>query len=102
MVLKAGEDPATGEAIYLLFGQYGPYVQRGQASEETQTQAGVLPRGTKPEDVTLEMAGGLLQRRGCLVSTPKAARCKRVWAVFMAPMGARQGQRREGLPLPQG
>ena len=26
-----GEDPATGEAIYLLFGQYGPYVQRGQA-----------------------------------------------------------------------
>jgi DNA topoisomerase-1 len=29
-----GEDPETGDLVYLLFGQYGPYVQRGQVSDE--------------------------------------------------------------------
>ena len=25
-----GEDPETGDLVYLLFGQYGPYVQRAR------------------------------------------------------------------------
>ena len=29
-----GEDPETGDLVYLLFGQYGPYVQRGQVSDD--------------------------------------------------------------------
>ena len=57
-----GEDLETGEEIYLLFGQYGPYVQRGQVTEENpKPKRASLPKGTKPEDLTLEEAIGLLR-----------------------------------------
>jgi DNA topoisomerase-1 len=57
-----GDDPITGEPIYLLFGQYGPYVQRGQATEEVpKPKRASLPKGVKPEDLSLEAACGLLQ-----------------------------------------
>jgi DNA topoisomerase-1 len=57
-----GEDPETGEAIYLLFGQYGPYLQRGQVSEDNpKPKRASLPKGVKPEELTLEDALGLLR-----------------------------------------
>ncbi len=57
-----GVDPETAEEIYLLFGQYGPYVQRGQVSEETpKPKRASLPKGVKPEDLGLEDALGLLR-----------------------------------------
>ena len=57
-----GVDPETGESVYLLFGQYGPYLQRGQVSEETpKPKRASLPRGMKPEDLSLEDALGLLR-----------------------------------------
>jgi len=57
-----GEDPETGEQVYLLFGQYGPYLQLGQVSEETpKPKRASLPKGAKPEDLTLEDALGLLR-----------------------------------------
>jgi DNA topoisomerase I len=57
-----GEDPETGEAIYLLFGQYGPYLQRGQVSDENpKPKRASLPKGVKPEDLSLEDALGLLR-----------------------------------------
>ncbi len=57
-----GSDPDTGEEIYLLFGQYGPYVQRGQVSEEIpKPKRASLPKGVKPEDLSLEDALGLLR-----------------------------------------
>ncbi len=57
-----GVDPETGEAVYLLFGQYGPYLQLGQASEATpKPKRASLPKGSKPEDMTLEDALGLLR-----------------------------------------
>ena len=57
-----GEDPESGEAIYLLFGQYGPYLQRGQVSEENpKPKRASLPKGLKPEDLSLEAALGLLR-----------------------------------------
>jgi len=57
-----GEDPETGELIYLLFGQYGPYLQRGQVSDETpKPKRASLPKGVKPEDLSLEDALGLLR-----------------------------------------
>ena len=57
-----GEDPETGEQVYLLFGQYGPYVQRGQVSEEVpKPKRASLPKGAKPEDLSLEDALGLLR-----------------------------------------
>ena len=48
--------------MYLLFGQYGPYVQRGQVSEEVpKPKRASLPKGVKPEDLSLEDALGLLR-----------------------------------------
>ena len=57
-----GEDPETGDQIYLLFGQYGPYLQRGQVSEENpKPKRASLPKGVSPEALTLEDALGLLR-----------------------------------------
>jgi DNA topoisomerase-1 len=57
-----GEDPETGEQVYLLFGQYGPYVQKGQVSDENpKPKRASLPKGAKPEDLSLEDALGLLR-----------------------------------------
>lgn len=48
--------------MYLLFGQYGPYVQRGQVSDENpKPKRASLPKGAKPEDLSLEDALGLLR-----------------------------------------
>lgn len=58
---KLGLHPETGEAIYVLVGAYGPYVQLGEATDERpKPKRASLPKGKKPEDVTLEMAVGLL------------------------------------------
>ncbi|MGB7565653.1 MAG: type I DNA topoisomerase [Prochlorococcaceae cyanobacterium] len=57
-----GEDPETGELVYLLFGQYGPYVQKGQVSDDNpKPKRASLPKGVKPEEFTLEEALGLLR-----------------------------------------
>jgi len=57
-----GEDPETGDSIYLLFGQYGPYLQRGQVSEENpKPKRASLPKGVSPEAISLEDALGLLR-----------------------------------------
>jgi DNA topoisomerase-1 len=57
-----GEDPETGELVYLLFGQYGPYVQRGQVSDDNpKPKRASLPKGVKPEELSLEDALGLLR-----------------------------------------
>jgi DNA topoisomerase-1 len=57
-----GEDPETGELIYLLFGQYGPYLQRGQVSDDNpKPKRASLPKGVKPEELSLEDALGLLR-----------------------------------------
>ena len=57
-----GTDPETGDEIYLLFGQYGPYLQRGQVSEDNpKPKRASLPKGVKPEALGLEDALGLLR-----------------------------------------
>ena len=58
---KLGLHPENGEAIYILIGSYGPYVQLGEASEENKKpKRASLPKGTNVDDVTLDMAVGLL------------------------------------------
>ena len=56
-----GKDPETGEPIYVLTGRYGPYVQRGDASDQNaKPKRTTLPAGLEPEDVTYEQALFLL------------------------------------------
>src|SRR5690606_41208547 len=55
-----GVHPESGEPIYLLDGQYGPYVQLGEGEGKKKPKRSSLPKGVKPADVTLEMAVGLL------------------------------------------
>jgi DNA topoisomerase I len=58
---KLGLHPDTGEAIYVLVGNYGPYVQLGEISEANpKPKRTSLPKTLKPEDVTLDQAAGLL------------------------------------------
>jgi DNA topoisomerase-1 len=58
---KVGIHPELGEPIYLLVGTYGPYVQLGDVSDTNKKpKRASLPKGVSPEDVTLEMAVGLL------------------------------------------
>jgi DNA topoisomerase-1 len=62
-----GHHPKTGEPIFVLIGPYGPYVQLGENGESGnggkahKPHRVSLPKGTKPEDVTLAQALGLLQ-----------------------------------------
>ncbi|MEB3211208.1 MAG: type I DNA topoisomerase [Leptolyngbyaceae bacterium] len=58
---KVGLHPETGEPIYKLIGPYGPYVQLGDESEgNPKPKRTSLPKGMKLEDLTLEIAVGLL------------------------------------------
>jgi len=52
--------PQTGKKVFLLEGPYGPYVQLGGEEEENKPKRIGLPRGMKPEDVSLEKALQLL------------------------------------------
>jgi len=56
-----GHHPTTGEPIMVLTGQYGPYVQLGPVNDDhPKPKRASLPKGVKPEDVTLDLAVGLL------------------------------------------
>jgi len=68
---QIGTDPASGLPVYLLTGQYGPYVQLGEVTDEAPKPKRMsLPRGVKPEDVTLDLALGLLALPRLLGSHP--------------------------------
>jgi DNA topoisomerase-1 len=58
---SVGVHPEMGEEIFILNGNYGPYVQLGEVSEENKKpKRASLPKGMKPEEVTLDVAVGLL------------------------------------------
>ncbi|MBW4645441.1 MAG: type I DNA topoisomerase [Goleter apudmare HA4340-LM2] len=58
---QVGRHPETGEPIYLKIGAYGPYVQLGDKSDENpKPKQTSLPKGVTPENVTLDIAVGLL------------------------------------------
>ena len=70
-----GEDPETGDLVYLLFGQYGPYVQKGQVSDENpKPKRASLPKGVKPEELKLDDALGLLRLPRLLGEHPESGK----------------------------
>ncbi len=61
-----GEHPSEGGAVTVRSGRYGPYVNHGKVNA-------TLPRGVKPEDVTLEQAVELLAERAGRAPAKKPA-----------------------------
>jgi len=70
---KLGIHPETNLPIFLMSGQYGPYLQLGEVSDpkepsdqkngkvgKKKPKRAPIPKTIKPEDLTLEMAVGLL------------------------------------------
>ena len=57
-----GHDPDSGEPIFLLSGRYGPYVQRGEVTEDNKKPKRVsLLKGMEPKDVDFDLALQLLE-----------------------------------------
>ncbi|OOV35627.1 type I DNA topoisomerase [Candidatus Synechococcus spongiarum] len=70
-----GVDPETGESVYLLNGQYGPYVQRGEATgDQPKPKRSSLPPGVQPESVTIAEALDLLRLPRLLGDHPQGGR----------------------------
>ncbi|MBD2188756.1 type I DNA topoisomerase [Pseudanabaena mucicola] len=58
---QIGIHPEFNEPIFMMMGQYGPYVQLGQATEAVpKPKRASLPKGMQPENVTLDLAVKLL------------------------------------------
>ena len=58
--VELGVDPETGEKVTRRVGRFGPYLQLGEAAEGEKPRRSSIPKGRKPEDVTLEEALKLL------------------------------------------
>jgi DNA topoisomerase I len=70
-----GVDPKTGEKIYVLIGRYGPYFQLGEVTEEVpKPKRASLPKGMKPDDANLEIAGELLSLPRTLGEHPETGK----------------------------
>ena len=61
-----GAHPETGEPIHVMAGRFGPYVKSGKINA-------TLPKGTAPEDLTLEVALPLLAAKAGAKGGKKAA-----------------------------
>ena len=58
---QVGIHPEANEPIFMMMGQYGPYVQLGQATDKVpKPKRASLPKGIQPEQVTLDLAVKLL------------------------------------------
>lgn len=74
---ELGVHPEDGKPIYIMTGRYGPYVQLGDESEgsKKKPKRSSLPKGVNMEDVTLDMAVGLLSLPRTLGTHPETG-CK--------------------------
>lgn len=55
-----GNHPETGEAIFVLNGRFGPYIQLGDAADSAKPKRVSLLKGMTPSDIDLETALELL------------------------------------------
>ncbi|MGQ2992000.1 type I DNA topoisomerase [Brevundimonas sp.] len=65
-----GAHPETGEPIHVMAGRFGPYVKSGKINA-------TLPRGTTPEDLTLEAALPLLAAKAATAPKGKKVAAKK-------------------------
>ncbi|MDI6625473.1 MAG: type I DNA topoisomerase [Brevundimonas sp.] len=65
-----GAHPETGEPIHVMAGRFGPYVKSGKINA-------TLPKGTAPEELTLEEALPLLAARALAAPKGKKAPAKK-------------------------
>ncbi|MBU2165500.1 MAG: type I DNA topoisomerase [Alphaproteobacteria bacterium] len=68
-----GAHPETGEPIHVMAGRFGPYVKSGKINA-------TLPKGTAPEDLTLEDALPLLAAKAGSAPKKKAPAAKKAAA----------------------
>jgi DNA topoisomerase-1 len=70
-----GTHPETGQKIFLLSGQYGPYLQLGEVVDgEPKPKRASLPKGVTPDQVTMQQALGLLALPRLLGTHPESGR----------------------------
>jgi DNA topoisomerase-1 len=60
-----GAHPETGDPVHVMAGRFGPYVKSGKVNA-------TLPKGTAPEDMTLDIALPLLAARAAAAPKKKA------------------------------
>ena len=65
-----GAHPETGEPVHVMAGRFGPYVKSGKINA-------TLPKGTAPEDMTMEVAVPLLAARALVAPKGKKAPAKK-------------------------
>jgi DNA topoisomerase-1 len=65
-----GQDPQSGQMVYVLTGPYGPYVQLGEGGQKKKPKRVTLPRGKGVDEVDLDYALRLLSLPRSLGSDP--------------------------------
>jgi DNA topoisomerase-1 len=78
-----GAHPRTENELKLMEGRYGPYVTDG-------TTHASLPKGAKPEDLTLEEAAQLIDERAAKTMPKKAKKTPAKKAAKAAPKAKAQ------------
>ena len=73
-----GAHPETGDPVHVMAGRYGPYVKSGKINA-------TLPKGTAPEDLTMEAALPLLAAKAASAPAKKKAAPKKAAAKKTAP-----------------
>ncbi|MEO0863314.1 MAG: type I DNA topoisomerase [Pseudomonadota bacterium] len=69
-LLELGEHPDEGGPVNVMKGKYGPYVKWGKVNA-------TIPKGTEPEQVTMDMAVQLIAEKAPKKKTRKKAATKR-------------------------
>ena len=92
---ELGVDPETGEAVYLMTGRFGPYVQRGEGGEgKAKPKRASLPDTVAYEEVTLPIALKLLEMPAELGKHPETGRPVRVGIGRYGPYVVHEGDYR--------